>query len=327
MAKPQLAIIDCDPGVDDSMALILAFGSPEIKVIATTIVMGNNNDVNILADNACRVIAMCKEKDILVVKGCDKPLAGAYHGFSGIMVHGDNGVGNVKVPPLTESDRAPLQHSFTDAADYLIKTCMASPGEIVLITLGPLTNIATAIQREPKFASSVKSMFMMGGAFSGRGNKSPVAEANVGNDPEAAKAVFDAFPGATVAHLGVTHQLNLGTLLGRLRGLNPAGDYICDITAHYVKLLNSWGELEVPVHDSTALMAFLRPDIFKVECSCVDVELEGKLTRGMTVADWLNHWKRDQKTRILQSVDTAAYYDEYVARVARSKCEVNPVLH
>lgn len=151
-------------------------------------------DIDLLAENACRVISWCKMRGVPVVKGCNKPLIGDYNGFSGIMVHGDDGMGNLKLPPLKEHERVPLQHIFIDAADFIIKTCMASPGEITLVTLGPFTNIATALQRESMLASTIKAVYSMGGSFCGRGNKSPVAEANVGNDPEAAKIVFASCP-------------------------------------------------------------------------------------------------------------------------------------
>ena len=319
-------IIDCDPGVDDSMAILLALGSPELDLQAITLVLGNSPDMTLMGDNACRLLNRCGVTHVPVVKGCTEPLNGrGYHGQSGQLVHGADAQGNLFERPCTEAERAPLRlHMYRDAADCIIQHCLAAPGTITLVTLGPLTNIATALRRAPGLAAAVKAVYMMGGAFHGRGNKGPATEANIGNDPEAAQEVFRQLAGKiTVAHLGLTHQLSLAELLSRLRRLNTAATrYIDRITRHYEGILTKWGETPVPIHDSTAVLALLRPDLFTCETRYVMVETQGEFTRGMTVADWWNHYGRAPAdgTQILQGFMEGGmeeYYQDFVRRIAQ----------
>ena len=223
-----------------------------------------------MAENACRAIAWAKHPVIPVVKGESKPLKGEYSGFSGIEVHGRDGLGNVGLPPLTEEERKPLKHDYSSAAQFIAQRAAESPGLYTLVTLGPLTNISRALDIDPATARNVKRIVSMGGSFMFRGNISPSAEANIGNDPEAAAHVFKSFPDITLAHLGVTHQLDLVQLLQRLRGLNPAVDFIQAITAHYIALLTSWGDLPIAIHDSCAVMAIVKYiHIYLCVCVCV----------------------------------------------------------
>jgi uridine nucleosidase len=209
-------IIDTDPGIDDTMALLFALNCDQLDILGLTVVMGNNNDMELMAKNACLSLTMCGRgaEGIPVVKGASAPLSGDYTGQSGIMVHGDNGLGGVQVPEGIIDTTSMTDHrcnyhtahcmhtalkplrcvfrrlpcSHTSAAQFIVDTVALHPGEVTLIALGPLTNVARAIQLggEP-FRANLRALSLMGGSFTGRGNKTPAAEANVHNDPEAAK--------------------------------------------------------------------------------------------------------------------------------------------
>ena len=196
MAKAKRIIIDTDPGVDDSMAILFAFCSPEVEVIGLTTIFGNSGSGQ-TTENALRLVELVNRPDIPVARGAETPILRPFKGF-GWRVHGRNGLGEVDFPaPTTKPD--PRR-----AAQFIVDTVMANPGEITLVPLGPLTNIALAVMLEPKIAENVKEVVLMGGAANAKGNASGTAEANVRNDPEAAKIVFEAPWKVTMAGLDVT---------------------------------------------------------------------------------------------------------------------------
>lgn len=317
-------IIDTDPGIDDTMALFLAFNSPEIHVEGITIVMGNHNDQNLLAKNACLVMHLaraggaCGMRDghfIPVVKGAVEPIGGEYHGQSGIIVHGDNGIGGV-ASPIPSIDLSPLQHTHVSAAAFMVSHCLANPGAITIVTLGPLTNLALAVKMGGQpFVKAVKAVVMMGGTVGALGNKTPCAEANTANDPHAARIVFAAFSDITMAGLNATHQVSLPPIRDQLKPMpsNTIGRFCWDITEHYVDLLHKW-RADSFVHDSTAVMAVIRPELFESQKVYVDVSTEG-ITAGVTVADWKGHWGKPAQTTVLMKVDTEGYVEEYIKRI------------
>eukprot|EP00747_Dinoflagellata_sp_TGD_P018995 gnl/TRDRNA2_/TRDRNA2_126872_c0_seq1.p1 gnl/TRDRNA2_/TRDRNA2_126872_c0~~gnl/TRDRNA2_/TRDRNA2_126872_c0_seq1.p1 ORF type:complete len:211 (+),score=40.03 gnl/TRDRNA2_/TRDRNA2_126872_c0_seq1:556-1188(+) len=165
----------------------------------------------------------------------------------------------------------------------------------------------------------------MGGAVQGGqsaqfGNISPVAEANVLNDPEAAKLVFASFADITMAGLNVTGQLDAAVWRERLRGVNEAGRLLHAISENYVKVLKGWGNTTIPVHDPCAVLAVVRPELFTEKRHvCVDVETRGELTTGQTVADWKGHWKRAPQTTVLMRVDPERSLDFFLERISRLK--------
>jgi len=308
-------IIDTDPGIDDAMALLLALSAHKrgtINIIGLTITHGNNNDVDLMAKNACFLLAVAGLSDAIpVYKGCDGPIATDYHGHSGILVHGPNGMGGVPLP--LEPSLSPISPDTT-AAEFLVSACTAAPGTVTLITLGPLSNIATAISASPAFAPSVKRLYVMAGDTLCTGNKAPGAEANVHNDPEAAKLVFQNFPDIILAGLNATKHVHLSDdFRARIRDeCGPVGAYLFSVTQHYIDLLTSWGATVLPVHDAMAVMALLYPALFAGSRVCVDVETKGEITRGATIADWYGHWKRHPQTFVIKSADQAAFHALYV---------------
>ena len=191
-------IIDTDPGVDDSMAILLALRSPEVQVEALTVVFGNGG-VEQTTANALRVLEIARRADIPVISGANMPLLRPYRG-KGYRVHGRDGLGDTNLPP-SKSQPQPGH-----AAEYLVSRIMDEPGQLTLVAVGPLTNLALAVSLEPQIAQNVQEVIIMGGAATGPGNASPVAEANIHNDPEAAKVVFHAGWPLTMVGLDVTRK-------------------------------------------------------------------------------------------------------------------------
>lgn len=323
--RPTRIIIDTDPGVDDMMALVLALRSPELQVEGLTIVFGNSDEMDVLAANACLALTICG-KSVPVVKGSSKPLATEYHGHSGKLIHGPNAIGGVAHP--VEVDLSPLSMYSGTAEEFIADKCRESPGEITVVTLGPLANLARALLLEPRLPELIRRHVMMGGSVGGRGNKTPTAEANLHNDPEAGEIVFDRLPDITMAGLDVTHKLRLlPEFRARMRAAGPLGCFVDSLNDHYVDILQSWGHTEQHIHDSAAILALLRPDWFVSRHLCVRVETEGKLTRGVTAADWSGHWRKTHRvqTHVLLDVDEAKCLDLLVERVGGAELLGTPV--
>ena len=191
-------IIDTDPGVDDAFAISLAHRSPAIELLGLTTVFGNVS-VNQASDNAA-VLVEKLDANYPIAQGASRPLVQAPHAYPDF-VHGKNGFGDI--------DYTVPQYNTTpqDAADFIIDTLRERPGEVTLAPIGPLSNIATALQREPRIAEWAKEVVLMGGTARQAGNVSPVAEANIWNDPHAAQAVFTAPWSITMIGLDVTQQI------------------------------------------------------------------------------------------------------------------------
>ena len=196
MPRPHRIVLDCDPGHDDAIAILLAHGSPEIDLCAITTVAGNQTlDKTTL--NARRMATVAAIRGVPIAAGCDRPLLREL--VTAPQIHGASGLDGPSFPEPT----VPL--AGVHAADLIVDLVMASPGEITLVPTGPLTNVALALRREPRLAESVKAVVLMGGSYT-RGNVTPAAEFNVMVDPEAASIVFEAGWPLTMVGLDLTHQ-------------------------------------------------------------------------------------------------------------------------
>ncbi|MBV7327202.1 nucleoside hydrolase [Chloroflexi bacterium TSY] len=285
-------IIDTDPGVDDAMAILFALRSPEVHVEALTTVFGNGG-VERTTANALKVLEVGGHPNIPVVPGATKPLLHDYHG-QGLMVHGRDGLGETNLPPAASQ---PLQQP---AASYLVDQIMASPGEITLVAVGLLTNLALAVSLEPAIAENVKEVIIMGGAVDHRGNASPLAEANIHNDSAAAKIVFHAGWPLTMLGLNVTHQTIITpAYLDKLKAVDtPVTDFICAISDFYLKAYQSRGDASgFFVHDSSALAYAVDPTLFDCHKVYVDVHVGTDRANGQTMADWRGQWAREPSVR------------------------------
>ncbi len=270
-------IIDTDPGVDDTMAIFFALRSPELDVLGLTTIFGNVA-VELATTNALRLLEIAGRSDIPVAQGAHAPIAGRFNGPADF-VHGADGQGNVELPP-------PSTHAIAQsAAEFIIEQVMAAPGEITLVPIGPLTNIALALHLEPRIAQNVREVVLMGGNAYEAGNATPTAEANIWNDPEAAEAVFAADWQVTMVGLDVTHKVNMTPehLARYEQAQNPLAQHI----ARIVRFYRAFFERHYPhlqgiyVHDSSAIAYVLDPSLFQVERWPIRVELAG-LGRGKT---------------------------------------------
>ena len=276
ISSPSRVIIDTDPGVDDAFALMLSMRSPELKIEGITPVAGNV-PLDLTLPNALRMVEIAGHTDIPVAAGAKAPLMRRL--VTATYAHGENGLGGTVFP---EPKTKPVaQH----ASEFIRQTVRKYPNEITLLTLGPLTNIATALNSDPELAAMVRGLVMMGGSLSG-GNITPAAEFNIYVDPEAAKIVFQSGIPITMVGLDVTRKTSLTEEHARtLEGAqNPISQAAAKIARNAIQHTRERGFLNGPnMHDSLAIAAFLDPSILKFEDYYVDVETEGELTAGETL--------------------------------------------
>jgi len=273
---PFRVIIDTDPGVDDALALLLAMRSPELKIEAITPVAGNV-PLELSLPNALRMVEIAGRTDIPVAAGAKTPLLRRL--VTAAYAHGENGLGGAvfpepKIKPIAES-----------AAKFISQIVRKYPGEVTLITIGPLTNIATTLTMDAELAGMVRSLVMMGGSLSG-GNITPAAEFNVYVDPEAARIVFQSGIPITMVGLDVTRKTSLTDEHVRTleAGQNPVSQAAAKIARNAINHNREQGFLVGPnMHDSLAVAGFLDPSLLKFQDYYVDVETTGELTAGETL--------------------------------------------
>lgn len=310
MADVRRVIIDTDPGIDDTMAIMLALASPELRVEGLTTVRGNVG-VEQGARNALAILEIAGRADIPVAVGADKPLVRPYHG-RGSMVHGQDGLGETG---LAGSRPVPDRR----AVDFLISRIGAAPGDLTIVALGPLTNLALAVSVEPRLARWAREVIVMGGAVATRGNATPAAEANINNDPEAARIVFHAGWPVTLVGLDVTHKITMTPAhLQRLAAARtPVTDLIAKITPFYLGAYQRLVGIEgFYVHDPTTIAALIRPTLFDTRDLYVDVVTDSERALGQTIADFRHQWKVAPNLRVCLDVDAQGILDFYLDRVA-----------
>ena len=302
-------IIDTDPGVDDSMAILLAFNSPELKIEGLTTIFGNTG-TTITTQNALRLVELAGHPEVPVARGAEKPLLRPFTG-EGWRVHGRNGLGEVDFPaPKGQPD--PRR-----AAQFIVDTVMANPGEITLVPVGPLTNIALAAMLEPRIVGLVKEVVLMGGAAGVPGNVSSVAEANVHNDPEAASIVFHAGWPVTMVGLDVTQKTIMSPAY--LDALKQDGgertSFIRAIVQHYLQFHLDQGVPGIYVNDSSAIAYLIDPTLFTTRHLFVDVEYQSKYHVGQTVADWRGQRGQAPNCHVCLGVDSERFLAIYRQRL------------
>ncbi len=274
-AKP--IIFDTDPGSDDAMALMLALNSPELDVRAITVVPGNVTASQGL-ENALRMVSLANRCDIPVAAGAQHPL------FQKLITaefwHGKNGLANVELP----TSKCKVDSRF--GPDLIIGLVHASPHEITLVPVGPLTNIALAVEKDPSIVPLVKEVILMGGSISG-GNVNAAAEANIYNDPEAAQIVFQAGWPVTMVGLDVGDKTLLSQKylerLGQTHG--PVNDFIYSVAKYLINLSAQFGSAGTPMYDPLAVGVAIDATLVKAPAMHVDVEARGEFSRGETVAN------------------------------------------
>ena len=280
----QKIIIDTDPGIDDAMAILAALHSPELEVLGLTTVFGNT-EVELCSLNALRLVELEGNDHIPVAQGCGQPMVHDIISFSA-GVHGKDGFGNTNLP---------LPHGKLDprhAAQFIIDTVMANPHEVILAPLGPLTNIAMAYRLEPRIASLVKEVVLMGGCAFALGNISATAEANIYHDPHAAEVVFAAPWKVTMIGLDVTTKIVMGPEY--FKNLYAAGNPAVRLLEKIQPCYQAFHEQiygmkgAIHTHDPAVIAYLLAPELFRCEAMPVYVVTEG-LCLGKTIADKHHH--------------------------------------
>ncbi len=276
-AAPRREIIDTDPGTDDAMAIILALNSPEFKVEALTVVPGNVEAWQGL-ENALKIVSLAGRCDVLVAGGAQHPLNQKL--ITAQFWHGKNGLANVELP----ASKCKPDPRF--GPDLIIEMIHKYPHEITLIPIGPLTNIALAVSKDPSIAALVKDIVIMGGSISG-GNVNGAAEANIYNDPEAAQIVFNAGWMVTMVGSDVGERtLITRKYLGELQSSHgPQSDFISKIADFYLTRSEKSGYNGAAMYDPLAVGIALDPTLGTLKEMHVDVETRGEITRGETVAN------------------------------------------
>jgi inosine-uridine nucleoside N-ribohydrolase len=294
-------ILDCDPGHDDAIALLLALGSPEIEVTGVTTVYGNQT-LDKTTDNALRVLALVGREDIPVAMGADRPLERDPHVAA--HVHGESGLDG---PELPQRASEPIgQHAVDFLAEHVTS-------ETVLVPVGPLTNVALALEQGIRPARIV----LMGGAIA-EGNMTPAAEFNIWADPEAAQRVFASGLDVTMIGLDVTHAALLTPEWAeRFRRAGRVGTFVAELVEFFKQYhLRTYGWDGAPIHDAVALAHALRPGIVQTQRLNVEIETVSELTRGRTVVDRWHRTEREPNAHVGVEIDADAFLELLLERIA-----------
>jgi purine nucleosidase len=310
---PRKIIIDTDPGQDDAVAILLALASPEeLEVLGITAVAGNV-PLALTQKNARIICELAGARDVPVFAGCNAPLRRKL--VTAEHVHGKTGLDGPQLPEPT----MPLQPQH--AVDFLIETLRREPsGTVTLCPLGPLTNIAAALQRAPDIAGRVQQIVLMGGAYFEVGNITPAAEFNIYVDPEAADIVFKSGIDIVVLPLDVTHKaLTTKPRTDAFRALGTeVGRMVAEWTDFFERFdKEKYGSAGAPLHDPCVIAWLLRPDLFTGRHINVEIETGSDLTLGMTVADWWRVTGRAPNALFLGDVDADGFFALLTERLAR----------
>lgn len=298
-------IIDCDPGIDDAAGLLFAMRRPEFEIVGITTVAGNG-PVECSTRNALKLTALAERLDIPVYRGCEKPICRERTGEDGASVHGADYMGNNDLPVLSHEEKM-------EAADFILEKA-AGQEEITVITVGPMTNLATACEKDINTFKKINRIFSMGGSVF-YGNMTPVSEYNYWSDPEAAKIVYESMVPIYMLGLNMTeqipftkeHQARLLTGDKCCRFLGKALDYFFALPEYGQELIDNNCAV---LHDLTAMIACCRPELFTWENWHVEISTS-ELTRGECVVDMRDDWKQEKNCYVAVAAQKDEYYKLY----------------
>ncbi|HEY7358274.1 MAG TPA: nucleoside hydrolase [Ktedonobacterales bacterium] len=302
-------ILDTDPGIDDALALFLALASPEVQLEAVTTVHGNV-PVELTTRNALGLLELAERGDIPVARGSAYPLVRAP--VDAKYVHGPTGLGTLTLP---EPQTSVVKQS---AADLIVERVLAAPGELTLVAVGPLTNLALALRREPGIAAQVREVVIMGGALRVPGNITPTAEFNIYADPHAAHVVFKAGWPLRLVSLDVTNRTTVNREQTRqlARQQSAISSTIEAMLEFYFEVFApTFGNNVLRLHDPLALAAAFNPDFIQWEPAYVDVELTGTLTFGETVAFFQRAGAPEPNMQVSGGVDAERFVAWFLERL------------
>ncbi|MFC0407217.1 nucleoside hydrolase [Roseomonas elaeocarpi] len=306
-------LIDCDPGVDDAIALLLALASPELDVRLITTVAGNVPG-DTTADNARRVLTLAGREDVPVHAGCTQPLLGpVWRG----KYSGASGLGGTLLP----EGRAPLAGGHAvDALTAALERAIAEDAPVELCVTGPMTNVALVLARDPSLVRGIRRIVAMGGAFAQGGNRTPTAEFNILADPHAAQIVLHSGAPIVLAPIDVTFQA-LATP-ERVHDLRGRAGRVTAVAAELIAFYDRndparYGAVGGPLHDPCVIAFLLRPELFEAREANVEIELNPGLSYGQTVGDFWRTTDRPVNATVLWKLDAAGFFDLLWERLAR----------
>lgn len=305
-------IIDTDPGQDDAVAILLALASPELDVLGITAVAGNV-PLRLTEKNARKICELAGKPDTRVFAGASRPMVRPL--VTAEEVHGKTGLDGPDLP----EPKMPLQDRH--AVDFIVDTLMAEePDTVTLCPLGPLTNIALALVREPRIAKRIAEIVLMGGGFFEGGNVTPAAEFNIYVDPHAAEVVFGSGVPIAMMPLDVTHKAL--TTAKRVAAFRKLGTRVGIATAQMLDFFERFDEGKYgtdggPLHDPCVIAFLIRPELFGGRHVNVSVETASELTMGMTVVDWWGVTKRPKNAHVMRDIDADGYFELLAERLGR----------
>jgi len=333
---PLRVVLDTDPGIDDALAILLALASPEVELAAVA-VTGGNCSMDDGVRNALSVLALGGRPDLPVCPGVALPLIRPP--FTAPETHGDRGLGYARLPD------SPALPSHEHAVDRIIREIMAAPGEVTLVAIAPLTNVALAVRKEPRIVQAVRQVIIMGGALRADGNTTSLAEFNFFVDPHAAHIVLHSGMPITLLPWDITRDIMLMQAdVDQLTAIeSPISHFIADATRFYIEFHQAcFGYAGCSINDPAALALTFRPELARTEPIYVDIELTSELTIGKTVigyvgntlaepdahdilgfddADWPPRWKhmvrRTPNVRTVVEFDSQRFITLFVERMQR----------
>ena len=303
---PKKIILDCDPGHDDAVAIMLAVASDEIDLLGITCVGGNATLENTKL-NTLKICSLLNRKDILIYSGASKPLV--YDLVTAEHVHGKSGLDNDGEEIKVDEDHF-IQE--LNAVDYIIKTCKTSEEKIYLCPTGPLTNIALSLKKDPTIKENIKEIVFMGGAALSLGNITPAAEFNIYVDPHAANIVLKSGIPITMMGLDVTHKVNVNKrIIQSIKSNNnKASMFFADLMEFYSKFNNELYDTdESPLHDPCVIAYLIDNKLFYGKKVHVEVEENSELTRGDTVTDWWGVKKLEPNCNVIVEANSEKFFE------------------
>ena len=298
-------ILDCDPGHDDAIALLLALASPEIELLGVTTVYGNQT-IEKTTLNALRVLELAGRTDVPVAVGAERPLTREL--VVAAHVHGESGLDGTALPDAESSAAS------ADATAFIAERIAGADGPVTIVATGPWTNLAHYVAAHG--TDGIERLVLMGGAIA-EGNFTPAAEFNVWCDPEAAAALFATGLDVTMIGLDVTHQALLGAdVEQQLRSDGRIGSFVADLNVFFTRYhRETYGWEGAPIHDAVALATVVRPELVETRHRNVAIELESDLCRGRTVVDLWNRTDRPPNAQVGISLDAPAFFELLVERI------------
>ena len=312
--RPQPAVIDCDPGVDDAFAILLAAASPAIDLLAITTVAGNHT-IDRMTLNARRICSIAGIRDVPIAEGCDRPLVREQ--ITAPQIHGTTALGGVEFEGEPDVPIDPR-----NAVDLIVETFMARE-DATLIAIGPLTNVAMALRREPRLARRIRRISLMGGAW-GLGNFSPAAEFNILADPEAARIVFESGVPITMCGLELTRQaVATPDVIDRVAALGtPVGEMCAAMLRFYAEATRRRRRSFGPaLHDPCSVAWLIDPSLIVTEPMHVEIETHSEFSYGRTVVDVDGVTSEPANVDVAVALDASRFWDLLIGALATFRGE------